>query len=109
MSNEIPTISTEAELLALLRANPATRGVSYYRDEDLCVAELTEDAGRIVRVLAWIDSDGSADAVLQQAHEADCEGDVATWKRLPLRYGPYCSTWVLPEHPKAPAKAGGDE
>jgi hypothetical protein len=43
-----------------------------------------------------------------KAYDADVAGDASAWAALPLRYGPYCSTWVLLEHPQAPAKPASD-
>jgi hypothetical protein len=57
-------------------------------------------------VIAIIGQNSPAAALLDRAVDADCKGETAAWLALPLRYGPYCSTWVLPEHPLAPKKPG---
>jgi hypothetical protein len=104
-----PTISDVAEMLRLLRIDPANRAVVYIDTPDdsygtRCVAEVDAHL-RPSRVLAWLD-EGTAAGLLDAAYNADCEGNTVEWANLPLRYGPYCSTWVLPESPVAPTKQG---
>lgn len=97
-------------MLALLPAAPALRAVAYPGDDEVAVCECRNgDPARPSRVIGWIDDQASARAMLDRADHADCQADLATWSILPLRYGPYCSTWVLPEHHQAPATPGGDE
>jgi hypothetical protein len=56
----------------------------------------------------WIDKTGPAYELLDKAYDADLACDASAWAALPLRYGPYCSTWVLSEHPHATTKPGTD-
>jgi hypothetical protein len=104
MSN-IPTIHDVAELLVLLRDSLPTRAVAYV-GHDLAVCDCAN--GNPPRPIAWIDDTGSARELLNRAYDADLAGDTSVWAALPLRYGPYCSTWVLSEHPKAPTKPSSD-
>src|SRR4051812_6136924 len=107
---DAPEIANDAELLALLREAPAVRAVAYPDNKNPAVCECRDgDPGRPHRVLARVSDTGSARKLLTHCQDADIEGDVAAWAALPLRYGPYCSTWVLPEHPRAPSKPGVDE
>jgi hypothetical protein len=66
------------------------------------------DPGRPIRPIARIDDTGPARELLNEAYDADVTGDASAWAALPLRYGPYCSTWVLSEHPQASTKPGVD-
>jgi hypothetical protein len=104
MSN-IPTIHDVGELLVLLRDSVPTRAVAYV-GHDLAVCDCAN--GYPARPITWIDDTGSARELLNKAYDADFAGDTSVWAALPLRYGPYCSTWVLSEHPKAPTKPGSD-
>jgi Domain of unknown function (DUF4145) len=108
---QAPRISDAADMLRLLRINPAKRAVVYANMPDdeygRCVAEVDARVCA-VRVLAWLD-DGSATLLLDAAYKADFGGDTTAWAALPLRYGPCCSTWVLPESLIAPSKPGTDE
>lgn len=104
MSN-IPTIRDVGELLVLLRDSLPARAVAYVGG-DLAVCDCAN--GNSARPIAWIDDTGSARELLNKAYDADLAGDASAWAALPLRYGPYCSTWVLSEHPKAPTKPGSD-
>lgn len=107
MSN-LPTIREVGELLALLRESLLTRAVTYVED-DIAVCHCADgDPGRPTRVIAWIDKTGPAYELLDKAYDADLACDASAWAALPLRYGPYCSTWVLSEHPHATTKPGTD-
>jgi hypothetical protein len=104
----IPTIRDGGELLILLQESPLTRAVAYV-EGNLAVCDCSDgDPARSTRPIAWVDDTGSARELLGKAYDADLAGDATAWAALPLRYGPYCSTWVLSEHPKAPAKPGPD-
>jgi hypothetical protein len=103
--SDIPTICDVGELLTLLRDNLPARAVAYVGD-DLAVCDCAN--GNPACPVAWIDDTGSARELLNKAYDADLAGDASAWAALPLRYGPYCSTWVLSEHPKAPTKPGSD-
>jgi hypothetical protein len=46
--------------------------------------------------------------LLDRALDADRAGNMAEWAALPVQYGPYCSTWVLHEHPRASSTPGAD-
>jgi hypothetical protein len=106
--NAIPTIRDVGELLGNLRENVATRAIVYVGDK-LAVCEwVNGDPAHAARTIAWIDNSGSARELLNKSYDADVSSDVSVWAALPLRYGPYCSTWVLSEHPKAPVKPGSD-
>jgi hypothetical protein len=86
----------------------ATRAIVYIGD-DVTVCECVDgDPARPARAIAWLDDTGSARELLDKAYEADVSSDANAWAALPLRYGPYCSTWVLPEHPKAPVGPGSN-
>jgi hypothetical protein len=109
MSERHPTISDADELLGLLRADPHFRGVVYVNDESLAVCEFKDGDPRsrgYSRVVAWIAESGTAYDILVEAHANDGNPDMAAWLTRPLRHGPYCSTWVLPEHPRAPEGPG---
>jgi hypothetical protein len=107
MSN-IPRIRNVGKLLVLLRESPLTRAVAYVEGA-LAVCDCADgDPGHPTRPIAWIDDTGGARELLNEAYDADVDGDAAAWAALPLRYGPYCSTWVLSEHPKATIKPGSD-
>jgi hypothetical protein len=107
MSN-IPTIRDVRELLVFLRESVSKRAVAYVGG-DLAVCDCAEGSlARPTRPLAWIDHTGTASELLNKAYEADIASDASAWAALPLRYGPYCSTWVLSEHPQAPTKPGSD-
>jgi|SRR6516164_896412 hypothetical protein len=107
MSN-IPRIRNIGKLLVLLRESPLTRAVAYV-EGNLAVCDCANgDPGKPTRPLAWIDDTGPARELLNKAYDADVARDASAWAALPLRYGPYCSTWVLSEHPKAATKPGSD-
>ena len=107
-TSNIPTIRDIGELLVLLRESLLTRAVAYI-DDDLAVCDCADgDPGRPTRPIAWIDDTGPARELLNKAYDADVDRDASTWAALPLRYGPYCSTWVLSEHPQAATKRGLD-
>jgi hypothetical protein len=107
MSN-IPTIRDIGELLVLLRESLLTRAVAYIEDE-LAVCDCADgNPARPTRPIAWIDETGPARELLNKAYDADLARDASAWASLPLRYGPYCSTWVLSEHPHAATKPGSD-
>ncbi len=103
--SNIPTIYDVGELLLLLRESLSTRAVAYLGN-DLAVCDCAN--GEPAHPIAWINETGSARELLDKAYDADLAGDASEWAALPLRYGPYCSTWVLSEHPKAPTKPGSD-
>jgi hypothetical protein len=106
--SKIPTIHDVGELIALLRERVAMRAVAYVGD-DLAVCECVDgDPAQSARTIAWIDDSGSARDLLNKSYDADVSSDASVWATLPLRYGPYCSTWVLSEHPKAPVKPGSE-
>jgi hypothetical protein len=107
MSN-IPTIGNVSELLVLLRESLPTRAIAYLGD-NLAVCDCADgDPARPTRVIALIDDMGPARELLNKAYDADIAGDISAWTALPLRYGPYCSTWVLSEHPQTPKEPGSD-
>lgn len=96
-----PTITTDTELLDLLRSSPTTCGVGSTDDGELYVAEFAPNVAHVTRLVAWIADEGSARALLDRVQDIACDGDHAARETLPLRYGPWCSTWVLPDHPRA--------
>lgn len=110
-------VSSVEELLRLLGESPAKRAVVCIEREngldfDMVIAEFTDgnptwprQGKRIARVLEA----SEAAKLLDMAMEFDDGGDLTAWSGLPVRYGPYCSTWVLPEHPKAPRSPGSAE
>jgi hypothetical protein len=104
-------IITDADaLLAMLRETPARRAVEMRHDEDRpAVREYKAEGFSRGRFLAMIEKDGTANELLDRAYYANFQRDAETWARLPLRYGPFCSMWVLPEHPKAPQKPFDDD
>ena len=105
---DIATISNATELLVLLREKLPIRAVAYVRG-DIAVCDCANgDPARPTGPIAWIDDTGSARELLNKAYDAAIAGDIAAWAALPLRYGPYCSTWVLSEHPQTPTKPGSD-
>jgi len=113
---ESPTITEVDDLLAQLRANPTHRAVSYCLDDEADIGEspaLVEfkniDPAGPGRFIAWIEPDSPASKLLDDAYTADIEVDAEAFAHLPLRYGPYCSTWVLPDHPMAPEKPGAPD
>ncbi len=106
------TITDAEEMLSLLRDDPGNRAVAYVRngDDDYERALVEVNSSCLPkRWLAWLSDEGTAHDLLEAAYDADCKADSAAWAALPLRYGPYCSTWVLAESPHAKKKAGGDE
>jgi hypothetical protein len=107
MSN-IPTIRDVGELLVLLRESPLTRAVAYVEGDHAVCDCANGDPGCPTRTIACIDNTGPARELLTKAYDADIACDASAWAALPLRYGPYCSTWVLSEHPQAPIKLGSD-
>ena len=93
--SNVPTIRDISQLLALLRESLPTRAVSYMRN-DLGVCDSAEgDPAHPTRMIALIEDTGTARELLTKACDADLGGDASAWAALPLRYGPYCSTWVL--------------
>ena len=107
-----PVIADADTLLSLLREAPASRVVRFVRDEDPAICEC-EDGDPLPSksrgVVAWIEQEGSAWALLNATLDAAVAGELSTWEFLPLRYGPYCSTWTMPENPHAPKTPGSDE
>ncbi len=104
----IPTIHDAGELLVLLRESALTRAVTYIEGK-VAVCECADnDPAFPIRPVAWIDNIGTARDLLDKAYDADQLRRRSAWAVLPLRYGPYCSTWVLSDHPKAPTKLGLD-
>ncbi len=101
-------ISTEAELMAALRGEPMRRAVvaveaSGFSDYKLCVFEFDDGdpyrcAGHVGRFLYEIAEGSEAAGLLSLVQELSGEGGA---KCLPLCCGPFCSTWVLREHPLA--------
>lgn len=104
----ISTIREAGDLLILLRERASMRAVAYIGDA-IAVCDCEDgDPARPIRPIAWIDDTGLARDLLNKAYDADVARDASAWGVLPLRYGPYCSTWVLSEHPKACTKPGSD-
>jgi len=96
------TITDAEALLAMLRENPARRAVEMRDDEEApAVREYKAEDFKRGRFLAMIEC-GTANELLERAYNASFNKDAAAWASLPLRYGPFCSIWVLPEHPEAP-------
>jgi len=108
---QVESVTETADMLALLREAPRRRVVSYLvlpdGFEGPCVCEFPGDALQgNARVVAIIGEGGTARPVLDQAYEADLAKDGPAWEALPLRYGPHCSMWVLPDHPETPTVPG---
>jgi len=107
------TVSTADALVALLQADPNRRLVEVLTldDEDAARAYVltVDDAGE-ASPFACIAAGSTAQALLDEAYEADLPGAEAPahWASLPLRYGPFCSTWVLATHPLAPRAPAED-
>jgi len=105
-------ITDAEEMLSLLRADSVNRAVAYVRNADGDYERALVEVNSSClpkRWLAWLPDEGTAHDLLRAAYDADCNADSAAWAALPLRYGPYCSTWVLPEHPRAPSRPGAEE
>lgn len=116
---ESNSIFTVEQLIAALRHVPQRRAVScietatghgdYPDDPYPAVLEYPSDDPRgEARFIAWVVDDSEARKLLDLAYDADCRCDHEKWAELPLRHGPYCGTWVLPEHPKSPRICGGE-
>lgn len=108
---QVQTVTETAEMLALLREAPRRRVVSYLvlpdGFEGPCVCEFPgETLQGNARVVAVIKEGGTACPILDQAYEADLAKNRLAWDALPVRYGPHCSMWVLPDHAEAPAGPG---
>lgn len=81
-------ISSVEQLLECLRENAAERIVSRHK-------VLDQNTGDVVRGIAY----GSpASALLERVYQREANG-IGNDDPLPLRFGPFCSTWCLPEHP----------
>ncbi len=110
---KLPTITEAADMLTMLRADPVGRAISSLEVDGPEIsrpAVVTVSPNcKALAVLAWIKPGSEAGLLLDTAYTADISADAATWAGLPVRYGPHCSMWVLPEHPKAPTRAGGWE
>ena len=104
MSPNTPTITEVADLLAQLRANPTRRAVTTdipTEDGEFSPALVefqTTDPYLPGRVIAWVKPGSAAHKLLDDAEDADIHLDADAFAKLPLRYGPYALTWVLPEH-----------
>lgn len=115
--NSMREIHTREELLASLRENPMRRIVMYVEHEPAVVQyprmfRECESPGfwKFVAVIA----DGSdASALLDEIYGVEGCGakalpDEQTAAKLPLRYGPCCSEYCLPEHLKEWSRAASD-
>jgi hypothetical protein len=99
--SDIPTLRDAGESPVLLRESMHTRAVTFVANK-VAVCDCRDgDPANPTRAIAWIDDMGSARDLLNKAYDADVARDLSAWAALPLRYGPYCSTWVL----SAPAPA----
>lgn len=99
MTAGLPFIHTEAELLDLMRQNPATREArnSGYSDLRGNPIRAVAEGDAIVSLVA-VNSD--ADVLLDAVMMAD--PDSRAWERLPLRYNPLEGACLSPEHPAYP-------
>lgn len=98
---KIREISTVEALLQCLRKKPALRIVTYVNMEWLAVVEFPHYPSRAeARVIAWV-ADGSEAATLTRHVWGRAVMGQSVRAELPLRYGPGCSEYCLPEHPEA--------
>ena len=107
-------ILTEQELLSSLREAASRRVVAYAWDGEEqypAVIECAEGAPDFEtgELVAWINPDSEAAQLLFRALDARCENNLEVFSALPVRYGPFCSTWVLPSHPLAPQTVKQDD
>ena len=109
-SKTMHDLHTIDELLACLREAPHLRIVGYDDHDARVVIEGGEDDnGEVVyyfggrKIIVRIAKGSAADALLDDAYNAAAPDatDAALWASLPVRYGPGCSEWCLPEHPEA--------
>lgn len=120
----IPVLHSVAELLALLQQAPAAyvvcslspidiafEGRIAYAEAGICAGVF--DQPRVSALYpedyaAFVASGSEAASLLDAAWHADgngsTPGDADQWAALPLRYGPWCSCWVLANHPEAPSR-----
>jgi len=91
----MPVVATEAGLLALLREDPASRVVEEGHD----ATWVRDTTARPWRAVARVEDGSPAAELLQRAYDADVRGEDPA--ALPLRYGPWCSTFSLasPDQP----------
>lgn len=125
-------VGDSKSMLAILRKDPAYRVICHLEDGRAIYSCADGNPGKPTRILARITNNGSASALLDKAYELDnASGDdgwgpdespeyvqeqmrdrqdaLTLWRDLPVRYGPYCSSWVLAEHPLAPSSPGVSE
>jgi hypothetical protein len=101
--NELPEITEPEAMLRLLREAPTRRLVAYLDLEHgfyvLCQHEAEAEAWSYreaeLAPLAVIPRDSQAAAMLDRAYDYDTD---PKGEAPPIRYGPWCSHWVLPEY-----------
>ena len=99
----LPEIATADALLATLRQHDRAM-VEFVNDLVVEIGDVrvvTKPLDGPPRFIArLVEGDGTARKLLNDVYEAEmADADEATLAGLPLRYGPYCSTYVLPDSP----------
>ena len=104
---DAPTYRETTDVLAAMREAPDRRVLIDIGD-DTCVIHEPPGGLHLLSdpVLAYVEAgeDSPISSLLLSAALADTAGDLAAWQREPLRYRRLDQTWVLPDHPLAPAQ-----
>ena len=110
---DTPTITQEADMLALMREAPTRRYLRILETEPVwpwprVIFETDEGEVHGGERIASIGAGTPAEALLDRAHDTSSEDQPAEWATLPIRSGPYCGCWVLPDHPQALEPSSGE-
>jgi hypothetical protein len=110
MTTSVADISTSEALIAALKRDPAKSAVLYTQRPDGTFAHAVmiceADSAERWTLVNYIVESSEACQLLDLAYDAGGDGkpgraDENLWSSLPIRYGPWCSSWTLPEHPEA--------
>ena len=104
----LPRISTTEDMLDMLRRHSPAMVETFFADLDMHTRIFAADpkTGKRAKTLAYVDESGSAFTLLMNAMDVDRPEMAEAWSALPIRYGPYCSHWVLADSPFAKARPG---
>ena len=105
----LKNICTKEGMLEILRDNRPAAVLSLEEEDQFTVVTRIDPTSLApIEGLAVLERESDAGELLDAAFLADLRKDLSVWERLPLRYGPFASMWVLADEPFAPAQPGAD-
>ena len=105
---EMETISSNESLIECLRKHHPAAVMTLEDDNYVTmVTRIDRESLTPTENIAIVNRESDAGELLDAAFYADIFLDMSTWDRLPIRYGPYDSMWVLADAPFAPSSPGG--